>query len=106
MNLANEKGITPLMFAVRNNNDLEVVEFLAKSTTTIDAQTDDPLHAGFTALHFACAQHAPAFGALLVKHGARMDIENVAGHVPLWYADNLTKRALMSAYHARKMGLA
>ena len=99
--LPNEHNLVALAFAVRNHNDLDVVDYLATVTKDLNRQSTDPLHAGFTALHFACADHQPAYAALLVKHGANLSVENVAGHVALWYADENTKKAAMGAYHAR-----
>jgi ankyrin repeat protein len=102
----NNHGNTALMFAVRNHNEMEVVQYLAKLTKDIDHETtEDPKFPGYTALHFAAAEHQPAHAALLIKAGASLDIENLDGHTPLFYADENTKLAMMSSLHARESGL-
>ena len=105
--LANHHGVTPIMFALRNHNDFDVVAFLAGISKNLDAQTkNDPKFPGYAALHFAAAEHNPAAAAILIKSGASLAVEDVEGLGPLMYADERTKLAMMSAYHAREHGLA
>lgn len=102
--LANNHGNTPLIFAVRNHNSLDVVALLAKLTGAeqINQQIhDDPKFPSYTALHFAAVEHLPAIAATLVKFGAHTDVKNGDGFTPLQLCDEKTKIAMMSAEHAR-----
>lgn len=101
--LTNHHGNTPLMFAIRNHNDIEVVTFLAKKSKDINVQTtkDEPKYPGFTALHFAAGEHLPAHAAILITHGAKTEIQNEEGYTALQLADEKTKTAMMSSSFAR-----
>ena len=94
--LANHHGNTPLMFAIRNHNDMDVVTFLCKKVNDINAQTtkDEPKYPGFTALHFAAGEHMPAHAAILITHGAKTEMQNEEGYTALQLADEKTKTAM------------
>ena len=83
-----------------------MIKFLAEQSKDLNHQcTSDPKFPGYAALHFACAEHNPAAAAILVKLGANPNIENVDELLPIWYADEMTKLALISALHAREAGI-
>lgn len=94
--LANHNGNTPLMFAIRNHNDIEVVKFLCEKTKDINVQTtkDEAKHPGYTALHFAASEHLPAHAAILITFGAKTEIQNGEGFTALQLADEKTKTAM------------
>jgi len=94
--LGNNNGNTPLMFAIRNHNDMDVVTYLAKTVKDINAQTtkDEPKYPGFTALHFAAGEHLPAHAAILITNGAKTEILNEEGYTALQLADEKTKTAM------------
>jgi ankyrin repeat protein len=103
--LANHHGNTPLIFAVRNHCNLDVVALLAKLTGAEkinEPLRDDPKFPSYTALHFAAVEHLPAIAATLVKYGAKTDIPNGDGFTPLQLCDEKTKVAMLSAEHARE----
>jgi len=101
--LANHHGNTPLMFAIRNHNDLDVVTYLCKKVKDINAKTksDEPKYPGFTALHFAAGEHNPAHAAILITYGAKTEIQNDEGFTALQLADEKTKTAMMSSSFAK-----
>jgi ankyrin repeat protein len=101
--LANHNGNTPLMFAIRNHNDISVVEYLAGKVKNINAQTtkEEPKYPGFTALHFAAGERLPAHAAILITHGAELPIQNEEGFTALQLADEKTKTAMMSSSFAK-----
>lgn len=101
--LANNHGNTPLMFAIRNHNEMDVVSYLSKTVKDINAQTtkDERKYPGFTALHFAAGEHLPAHAAILITNGAKMDILNEEGFTALQLADEKTKTAMMSSSFAK-----
>jgi ankyrin repeat protein len=94
--LANHHGNSPLMFAIRNHNDIDVVTYLAKKVKDINAKTtsEEPKYPGFTALHFAAGEHLPAHAAILITYGARTEIQNDEGFTALQLADEKTKTAM------------
>ena len=94
--LANHHGNTPLMFAIRNHNEMDVVTYLCKKIQNINAQTtkDEPKYPGFTALHFAAGEHMPAHAAILITNGAKTEITNEEGFTALQLADEKTKTAM------------
>lgn len=94
--LANHHGNTPLMFAIRNHNDIDVVTYLSKKVKDINTQTtkDEPKYPGFTALHFAAGEHLPAHAAILITNGAKTELQNDEGYTALQLADEKTKTAM------------
>lgn len=104
----NVHGNTALIFAVRNHNELGIVQLLAEKTGPkhIDHKThdDDKFHE-YTALHFAAVEDQPAVAATLVKYGAQTDVLNGDGLTPLQLCQGeKTKIAMMSAERAREEG--
>ena len=94
--LANHHGNTPLMFAIRNHNELDVVTYLSKKAKDINAHTtsEEPKYPGFTALHFAAGEHMPAHAAILITNGAKTELQNDEGFTALQLADEKTKTAM------------
>ena len=101
--LANNHGNTPLMFAIRNHNDIEVIKYLSSVAKDINKQTtkDEPKYPGFTALHFAAGEHLPAHAAILINNGAKTDILNEEGYTALQLADDKTKTAMYVDHTAK-----
>ena len=65
LDVFNEQGITPLMFAI-NENNLQVAKFLLAQKADPNARTDD----GVTALYFAIVNRNTRMVELLAKNGA------------------------------------
>jgi len=99
--LANNHNHTPLMFAVRNHNEHEVIAHLCKHVKNINATCEDEKYLLFTALHFAAGEHLPAVAATLVNHGADTAAKNADGYTPLQLADENTRTAMLSASFAK-----
>lgn len=101
--LANSHGYTPLIFALRNHNALDVCLFLCGLVGADGincAIHEDPAHQGWTALHFAAHENLPGQAAVLAKHGADINIQNAAGQIPSELAKIENVRiAINSAYH-------
>lgn len=103
VDLPNNNGITPLMFAIRNHNDIDVVKYLCEKSKALDAQTfsSEPKFTGFTALHFAAQERLPAHAAILITNGAKTDIKDKDGSVAMQLADEKTTTAMMSSSFAK-----
>lgn len=103
VDLPNNNGNTPLMFAIRNHNDIDVVKYLAEKSRAIDSQTfsSEPKYSGYTALHFAAQEHLPAHAAILITNGAKTEIKNKDGLIPMDLADEKTSTAMMSSSFAK-----
>ena len=65
LDIFNEKGLTPLMFAI-NENNLQAAKFLLAQKADPNARTDD----GVTALYFAIVNRNTKTVELLAKNGA------------------------------------
>lgn len=65
LDVFNEKGLTPLMFAI-NENNLQAAKFLLAQKADPNARTDD----GVTALYFAIVNRNTRMVELLAKNGA------------------------------------
>ncbi|XP_052220562.1 uncharacterized protein LOC127837471 isoform X2 [Dreissena polymorpha] len=82
---------TPLMFAAENNH-ADVVTYLVKANTTIDAKADD----GMTALHYAAkAGHLNMISLLLDTDRLDIDVTDDGGWTPLiWAAEHMQMEAV------------
>lgn len=87
INISNEKGITPLMYAVSYSNS-EIVKYLIDNKADVNAKNN----MGTTVLMFACSYSQDSkIIDLLIDNGADINIENSNGKTALDYIKNNTK---------------
>jgi ankyrin repeat protein len=81
INAQDNKGNTPLHFAVENENPAYIQKLLDSGA---DVNVKD--NNGNTPLHFAVEKGNLPYVDMLVEHHADIDITNNAGHAPIHYA--------------------
>lgn len=79
--IANEYGVTPLMYAVQSGS-YELVELLLNLNVDVNKKPFD----GNTALHAALRSGNDSISELLLKHDADVNIQNKLGLAPLHYS--------------------
>lgn len=80
-NTSDERGATPLMFAVQSGN-IDLVELLIESGANVNAYPQN----GNTALHAAVIAANDSIAELLIRNGAEINAKNVKGLTPLHFA--------------------
>ncbi len=80
-NTSDERGVTPLMFAVQSGN-IDLVELLIESGANVNAYPQN----GNTALHAATMAANDSIAELLIRNGAEVNAKNVKGLTPLHFA--------------------
>lgn len=87
INISNEKGITPLMYAVSYSN-IEIVKYLIDNEADVNSQNN----IGNTVLMFACSYSSdPKIIDLLIDNGADVNIKNSKDKTALDYIKNNAK---------------
>lgn len=80
-NTSDERGVTPLMFAVQSGN-FDLVELLVEKGANVNASPKN----GNTALHAAVMAANDSIAELLIRNGAEINAKNVRGLTPLHFA--------------------
>jgi ankyrin repeat protein len=70
---------TPLIEAAIDNR-------IDDARSLLDRGADINAQAGFTPLHYAAQNQFPELAALLIEHGANLELEDKFGNTPLWRA--------------------
>ena len=99
-NARDEKGLTPLHYAVINGN-LELMKLLLESGADPDAQS----RTGYSPLHAAAALSEYAAAKILLDSGAEADIANRRGWTPLMEAARLGRLETAGLLAARGASL-
>ena len=87
INISNEKGITPLMYAVSYSN-IEIVKYLIDNEADVNSKNN----MGNTVLMFACSySSSPKIIDLLIDNGADVNIKNSKDKTALDYIKNNAK---------------
>lgn len=81
VNAANDRGMTPLMYACYESASHSVAALLLHH-----AEINVQDHAGLTALHYACIANDPVIVHMLLEGGAYADVFDRRGNSPLHYA--------------------
>lgn len=90
VNLADERGFTPLLFATYMGNS-EIVDYLFKFNPHVDAQDIT----GNTALMGVSFKGNLEMAQLLLDHGANTDLTNKKGATALIYAVNFNQSEIV-----------
>lgn len=98
---ASYKGMTTLMFAVRNGDSVELVHMLVKNKANVNADNDGETVLQTLVRSEASFANFKAIADMLIKAGARIDAKDKEGDTALHYAvrveDSLNKvRYLLS----------
>lgn len=93
INVADNTGTTPLMWASMNNQ-ISVMNVILKFGANINAQDDD----GWTALHFAAASDSYKAVELLINNRANANIKNLDENKPIDIALDTDIWALLNKY--------
>lgn len=93
INVVDNTGTTPLMWAAMNNQ-ISVMNLILKFGANINAQDDD----GWTALHFAVASDSYKAVELLINNKADANIKNLDENKPIDIALDTDTRALLNKY--------
>ena len=93
VNITDNTGTTPLMWASMNNQ-ISIMNLLLKFGANIDAQDDD----GWTALHFAVASDSYKAVELLINNKANADIKNLDENKPIDIVSDTDIQALLNKY--------
>lgn len=91
INCSNNHGQTPLMLSVNHRFNLKTLEWLIQNKADINAQDIQ----GNTALMYAIASNQIEATELLLKNGAKTEIQNKFSHTPLQLAKRIKNQNII-----------